>query len=432
MQDHPIFNSEPLVRSCLHSIFDNETQDKNNASSISYLQAFFKQKFVALFNQIENGFVVINDPIEQLKFGDSSSDLTCHIKIHNLNTYSKFALAGSNGSAEAYIEGYWSCDNLTALMRILLRNRHQLDSMETGIAKFAQFLYQGWHSLNRNSKNGSKKNIAAHYDLGNDFFRLFLDERMMYSSALYEKNEQHNSLQNAADRKLQRICDVLQIDSRDNVIEIGSGWGGFACYAAATTGCKITTITISEEQYAEAIARAVRENVSHLVTVELIDYRDIDGQFDKLVSIEMIEAVGHQYLDGYFNKINQLLKPAGQAMLQAIVIDDNQYEQALKEVDYIKRFIFPGSFIPCYSVIEETAQSNALSLIDLYDMGSSYALTLQDWRHQFYEQIEQIDQLGYDDQFKRMWEFYLCYCESGFTERAISVGQLLFRKQEPT
>lgn len=426
IEHNPAFNSQTLTASNLPSIFAEELGvSAFRSSQPGFWSKRFRNIFIHLFNQIEHGHVIVNDPIGQSSFGQTSSDLHCQITINDPNTYIKFALAGSNGSAEAYIEGQWCCDNLTNLIRILLRNRQQLDRMESGLAKFAQLMYQYWHRFNRNSKAGSRKNIAAHYDLGNEFFSLFLDARMMYSSALYE---QADDLQIAADRKLQRICEVLDINANDNIIEIGSGWGGFACYAAATTGCRMTTITISEEQFQEAKTRVKRENLSHLVTVKLIDYRDIHGQFDKLVSIEMIEAVGHQYLDDYFKKIEQLLKPNGQALIQAIVIDDDRYQQALKEVDYIKRFIFPGSFIPCYSLIEDTASKHNLQLRDRYDMGSSYAQTLRDWRERFYTQIESIDKLGYDDEFKRMWEFYLCYCEGGFTERAISVGQLLFQR----
>lgn len=423
---NPAFNSKALTADSLESIFANDlTLKEQTPSKQTFIQKIFRKKFIQLFNQIDDGYILVDDPIEQLSFGSSDSELQCHIRVNDINTYTKLALAGSNGSSEAYIEGLWQCDNPTNLIRVLLRNRKQLDRMETGVAKFAQFLYQNWHKLNKNSKTGSKKNIAAHYDLGNQFFRLFLDKRMMYSSALYSKDE---DLETASDRKLQRICDTLEINQSDNIVEIGSGWGGFACYAAATTGCKVTTITISQEQFEEAKARVQRESLGDLVTVKLVDYRDIDGQYDKLVSIEMIEAVGHQYLAGYFNKINQLLKPGGRALIQAIVIDDERYQQALKEVDYIKRFIFPGSFIPCYSLIKSTASDKGLTLEEIHDMGSSYALTLLDWRKRFYQQIDAIDQLGYDDKFKRMWEFYLCYCEGGFAERSISVGQILFKK----
>lgn len=221
----------------------------------------------------------------------------------------------------------------------------------------------------------------------------------------------------------------MDLDEGDHLIEIGSGWGGFACYAAKATGCRITTVTISQEQYSEAIKAVKKENLEHLVSVKLQDYRDIEGQFDKLVSIEMIEAIGHQYLDVYFRKINSLLKKNGKALIQAIVIDDSEYEAALTRVDFIKRYIFPGGFMPCYRVITENAARNRLMIEDLHDMGLSYAQTLRDWRKLFYQHIETIKRRGYDEQFQRMWEFYLCYCEGAFDERATSVGQILFRKQ---
>jgi len=329
-------------------------------------------------------------------------------------------------SAQAYIDGLWTTDNLSELIRIFVRNREVLMTMESGLAKCAQFIYRRWHARNRNTRRGSKRNIAAHYDLGNEFFRLFLDQRMMYSSALYRAGD---TLEQASDRKLQRICEALELTKSDHVIEIGSGWGGFACYAAQTTGCRVTTVTISKEQYQEALRKVEQAGLEDRVTIKLQDYRDIEGQYDKLVSIEMIEAIGHQYLDTYFAKINHLLKPEGKALIQAIVIDDAQYKDALKRVDYIKRYIFPGGFMPCYSVIAQSASSNRLMLEDLYDMGLSYAQTLRDWRKRFYGQIETITSQGYDKAFQRMWEFYLCYCEGAFDERATSVGQILFRKQ---
>ena len=392
----------------------------------SLVQRFFRTQFFKLLANIENGCIHINDPFGSFTFGDPSSDLRCRIAIYNVATYTKIALGGSNGSGQAYIDGLWSSDNPTALIRILVRNRDVLDSMESGLTSFAQLALKAWHALNRNSKQGSRKNIAAHYDLGNDFFKLFLDQRMMYSSGLYQEGD---DLERASQRKLDQICTSLELNQHDHIVEIGSGWGGFACYAAQKTGCKVTTVTISQEQYNEAVKQVRKHGLEERVTVKLQDYRDIQGTFDKVVSIEMIEAVGHQYLDGYFGKINTLLKPGGKALIQAIVIDDSQYQRALKEVDYIKRYIFPGSFIPCYSIISHSAGNNHLMLESLHDMGLSYAQTLRDWRKRFYQQLPTIEQQGYDKPFQRMWEFYLCYCEGGFDEQAISVGQILFRKQ---
>jgi len=426
------FNSPDFVgnsgfKKPLRSIFADLKAPDRNAQKIDWIDNFFRRQFISLFRELDDGFLVIDDPLDRSVFGLANSDLHCRIVIYDLNTYRKIALGGSNGSAQAYIDGLWSCDNPTALVRILLRNQKVLDQMESGLAKFAQLLLLGWHALQRNTKAGSKKNIAAHYDLGNEFFRLFLDQRMMYSSALYKSGD---NLHIASDRKLQRICDVLAISADDNVIEIGSGWGGFACYAAANTGCKITTVTISKEQYNEATLQVKKQGLQDRVTVKLLDYRDIEGQFDKLVSIEMIEAVGHQYLGGYFKQINAALKPNGKALIQSIVIEEERYHKALKEVDYIKRYIFPGSFIPSYQVITEAAAGSKLMLEDLYDMGTSYAQTLRDWRKRFYQNSRRITDQGYDSSFKRMWEFYLCYCEGGFEERTISVGQLVFQKPQ--
>lgn len=395
-------------------------------SAHSLIANVCRKKMIKLLSQLQYGSITLNDPLGNNRIGDKDADLHCNIRVNDINSYTTIALSGPNGAAQAYIDGLWSTDNLTELMRIFIRNRRVLKQMETGLAKVAQLLYRRWHAANKNTKQGSRRNIAAHYDLGNEFFRLFLDDKMMYSSALYHHGD---DLQQAADRKLQRICHALELSATDHVIEIGSGWGGFACFAAEQVGCKVTTVTISQEQFNEANKRVKRHGLEELVTVKLQDYRDIEGQYDKLVSIEMIEAIGHQYLDTYFKKLNHLLKPDGKALIQAIVIDDAHYASALKTVDYIKRYIFPGGFMPCYSVLGSFAAQNRLMLEDLHDMGLSYAQTLRDWRKRFYEKIQTVSQQGYDDAFQRMWEYYLCYCEGGFDERAISVGQLLFRKQ---
>ena len=414
-----------VTQETLPSIFANLNLISDGSKKTSILNHFFRNQFFKLLNRIDNGFITLHDTIGSNTFGDNDSELKCEITIYDLSSYSKIALGGSNGSAQAYIEGLWSSDNPTSLIRILVRNRDILNEMESGLSTISQSALKIWHSFNRNTKQGSKKNIAAHYDLGNSFFKLFLDQRMMYSSALYQTGDDLNS---ASQRKLKRICDKLQITNKDHVIEIGSGWGGFACYAAKTTGCKITTVTISQEQYSEAVKQVKQQKLEHLVSVKLQDYREIKGTYDKLVSIEMIEAVGHQYLDSYFNKINHLLKPDGKAMIQAIVIDDAHYQRALKEVDFIKRYIFPGSFIPCYKVISETANQNKLNITEVFDMGLSYAQTLRDWRKLFYQNLDQMKAQGFDANFLRMWEFYLCYCEGGFDEHAISVGQITFTK----
>ncbi len=408
------------------SIFTNTLANAPSSKANSLVAKFFRRKLIALLSKLERGSIVLTDPLGTHQLGDPESELHCTIHLTDINSYTQVVLNGPNGAAQAYIDGLWTTDNLTELIRIFVRNRSVLKEMESGLAKLAQFIYQRWHARNKNTKQGSKRNIAAHYDLGNEFFRLFLDDNMMYSSALYCQGD---NLQQASDRKLQRICNALEISASDHVIEIGSGWGGFACFAAQNTGCKITTVTISQAQFDEAKRKVHELGLEHLVTVKLQDYRDIEGQYDKLVSIEMIEAIGHEYLDTYFNKVNTLIKPNGKALIQSIVIDDRHYKSALKTVDYIKRYIFPGGFMPSYSVIATFAAQNRLMLEDLHDMGLSYAQTLRDWRKRFYQKIEDVTHQGYDRSFQRMWEYYLCYCEGGFDERAISVGQVVLRKQ---
>lgn len=390
------------------------------------LATLCRKLVLELLRKLDGSQITLVDALGTEVLGENSATIKCRITVENLASYSHIIMNGVNGVGQSYIHGMWSVDNLSGLMRIFIRNRSVLQQMESGFSKFAQSLQRVWHFFNRNTKVGSKKNIAAHYDLGNEFFSQFLDQRMMYSSALYHEGD---DLERASNRKLQRICDTLELTSNDHIVEIGSGWGGFACYAANKTGCQVTTITISNEQFIEAQERVKREGLENRVLVKLQDYRDIEGQYDKVVSIEMIEAVGHQYLDTYFNKINQLLKPNGKALIQSIVIDDSQYKSALKRVDFIKRYIFPGGFMPCYSVLANKAAQHYLMLEDLHDMGLSYAQTLRDWRQRFYHALHRISHSGYDLAFQRMWEFYLCYCEGGFDERAISVGQILFRKQ---
>ena len=257
-------------------------------SAHSALAKFFRSQFIKTLESLEYGCITLCDPLGQPKLGDPNSDLQCKIQVADISSYTHIALSGVNGSAQAYIDGLWATDNLSELIRIFVRNREVLKSMDSGLTRFVQFIYRRWHARNRNTKQGSKRNIAAHYDLGNEFFRLFLDDRMMYSSALYLEGD---DLQTASDRKLQRICDALELSADDHVIEIGSGWGGFACYAAKHTGCRVTTVTISQEQFNEARLRAEKLGLSDLVEIKLQDYRDIEGQYDKLVSIEMIEAI---------------------------------------------------------------------------------------------------------------------------------------------
>ncbi|MFV5595048.1 class I SAM-dependent methyltransferase [Acinetobacter junii] len=353
------------------------------------------------------------------------SDLEATIDIHNKELIDLIFKNGVLGAAEGYIRGYWSSEHLVEVIQILARNRHVLDKINHNvISQASQLVLKAWYKTRKNSLSGSRKNIAEHYDLSNDFFKLFLDSSMMYSSAVYKHKDM--TLEEASDYKKELICQKLQLKPMDHLVEIGSGWGGFAIYAAQHYGCKVTTITISQAQYDEATKRIADAGLSHRVNVQLKDYRLLEGKFDKLVSIEMIEAVGEQYLSTYFNKCRSLLKPNGLGLIQAITIEDARYKKALNTVDYIKRYIFPGSFIPCISVLTQAASEQQLRLKHLEDIGLSYAETIHQWRERFLNAKEQVLALGFDENFIRMWDFYLCYCEGGFKEGVISDVHLLF------
>ncbi|WAU72319.1 MULTISPECIES: cyclopropane-fatty-acyl-phospholipid synthase family protein [unclassified Acinetobacter] len=353
------------------------------------------------------------------------SDLEATIEIHNKELIDLIFKNGVLGAAEGYIRGYWSSKHLVEVIQILARNRHVLDKINQNvISQASQLVLKAWYKTRKNSLSGSRKNIAEHYDLSNDFFKLFLDSSMMYSSAVYKHKDM--TLEEASDYKKELICQKLQLKPMDHLVEIGSGWGGFAIYAAQHYGCKVTTITISQAQYDEATKRIADVGLSHRVSVQLKDYRLLEGKFDKLVSIEMIEAVGEQYLSTYFNKCRSLLKPNGLGLIQAITIEDARYKKALNTVDYIKRYIFPGSFIPCISVLTQAASEQQLRLKHLEDIGLSYAETIHQWRERFLNAKEHVLALGFDENFIRMWDFYLCYCEGGFKEGVISDVHLLF------
>ena len=369
----------------------------------------------------------VNDALGSQEFAGDDALPPITIDVIDPGFYRAVAANGSVGAGEAWMDGHWRCDDLVGLIRLLVRNRELLDSMETGMARLGGIAMRGWHTLRRNTRDGSRRNIAAHYDLGNEFFRLFLSEDLMYSSALYAGDD--DDLESASTRKLDRICQKLRLQPGDRVVEIGTGWGGFAVHAARHYGCHVTTTTISREQHALAASRVAEAGLEDSVTLLLEDYRDLQGSYDKLVSIEMIEAIGAQYLDTYFGKLASLLKPDGLALVQAITIEDHRYQQALTSVDFIKRHVFPGSFIPSIAVmLEAKTRSSDLALTHLEDFGSSYARTLHAWRQRFMARLPEVRAQGFDERFIRMWEFYLAYCEGGFLERSIGVAQLLMAK----
>jgi cyclopropane-fatty-acyl-phospholipid synthase len=372
---------------------------------------------------VENGHLT--------NFGEpaGAEEVGIEIRVKDESFYGDLAFGGSIGAAEAYMRGAWSCNDLVGLVRLLIRNRHVLDSMDGGTAILTRPLQKLFHWINRNTREGARRNISAHYDLGNEFFALWLDESMMYSSAVFENTT--DSLADAQLNRLNMICRKLELGPGDHLVEIGTGWGSLAIHAAKHFGCRVTTTTISKAQYDLAYQRIIDAGLHDRIELLLEDYRDLEGSYDKLVSIEMIEAIGSDQYDTYFDKCSTLLKPGGRMLIQAITIADGQYDYAQKNVDFIQRYIFPGSCLPSLSVMTGTiAKVSDMLVTGVEDIGRDYALTLNHWRCNFFTELDAIRQLGYSEEFIRMWEFYLCYCEGGFLERAISDVQLMAEKPE--
>jgi cyclopropane-fatty-acyl-phospholipid synthase len=377
---------------------------------------------------LEGGRLVVRDADGEWALG-RPGPRDAEVEVHAGAFWRMLATGGSVGAGEAYIAGLWDSPDLVAVIRLLAANRQAMDRMEAGSARLYGWALRGLHRLARNTLGGARRNIAAHYDLGNDFFAAWLDERMQYSSALFAQPDM--SLEQAQETKLARIAERLALGPDDHLLEIGTGWGGLAVYMAQQVGCRVTTTTISAEQYAHACDAVRRAGVSDRVEVLQRDYRELDGRYDKIVSVEMIEAVGAEYLGTYLAAIRDRLRPDGLALIQAITIEDYRYRAALKSVDFIKRHIFPGSFIPSVSAITDAmARHTDLGLIELFDFGDSYARTLACWRRRFEAAWDEIRMHGFDEAFRRRWRYYLAYCEGGFRERAISDVHLLLARPE--
>lgn len=383
------------------------------------LDRWLRARVLSRLGAMSQGRLTIHDADGEHVIGDAGDALHATVLVRDLRFWRLMASGGSVGAGEAFMAGFWDSPDPTAVVRVFARNRQLLEQMETGAARLTNAGLGLWHAFNRNSLRGSQRNIAAHYDLGNEFFAEWLDKRMMYSSALYLAAD--DTLEQAQLNKLDRICGKLRLGPNDHLLEIGTGWGGLAIHAASRYGCRVTTTTISREQYRFARQKVREAGLEDRVTLLTEDYRALEGRFDKVVSVEMIEAVGHQYLDTYLARIDELLKPDGLALIQAITIEDYRYASALKNVDFIKRYIFPGAFIPSVSAITGAmARASRLGLVELTDFGASYARTLAHWRERFEAHWERIREMGFDETFRRRWLWYLAYCEGGFHERAIS------------
>ncbi|MEO7744099.1 MAG: cyclopropane-fatty-acyl-phospholipid synthase family protein [Usitatibacter sp.] len=374
------------------------------------------------------GALQVRDEAEVFEFGIPGAELASTITVHDSSFYADVALGGSVGAGESFMLGHWQASDLTVALRIMLRNRHAIDAVDGGMARLSAPWRKAAHWLRANTRAGSRRNIAAHYDLGNDFFSLFLDETMMYSCALFERPGM--TLAEASTAKLESVCRKLGIGPEHHVLEIGTGWGGFAMHAAARHGCRVTTTTISPSQYELARARVRAAGLEDRVTVLLQDYRDLGGTFDRVVSIEMIEAIGHRQYREFFGRCGGLLARDGLMLLQSITIADRHYAAARDDVDFIKRYVFPGCCIPSVGALTAAmVDASDLRLVHLEDIGAHYAPTLAAWRDNFFGNLDAVRALGYSETFIRLWEFYLCYCEAGFAERTLGDVQLVLSRE---
>ena len=395
----------------------------------SVFDGLARRTLFSLLERLDRGKITLHEGDTGKSFGKQTDafPLEVQVNVYHPRFYSAILLGGSVGAGEAYMAGYWSADDLTTLIRIMVLNEHVLQGMEKGWSRLKAPLYKLFHRMHKDTKEGSRINIAAHYDLGNDFYALFLDDTLTYSCGIFEGDD--STLKAAAMAKYDRICRKLDLGPGDHVLEIGTGWGGFAIYAAENYGCRITTTTISRKQRELAKERVEKAGLSDQITVLYKDYRDLEGKYDKAVSIEMIEAVGHQYYEIFFRSCSERLKEDGMMLLQAITISDRVFEKHKTEVDFIKRYIFPGSCIPSIAAMARAmARATDLRIFHLEDITPHYARTLRMWRERFFENVDKVRDLGFGDAFIRMWEYYLCYCEGAFMERYLGDVHMLLTK----
>jgi cyclopropane-fatty-acyl-phospholipid synthase len=377
---------------------------------------------------VTDGTLVLRDADGSHAFGVATAHApAATIDVHDGRFFRALATRGNLGAAESYMRGDWDCDDLVALVRLVCRNA-ALSGAPRGLTGRLEGLLKTFaHRLRRNTRGGSRRNIHEHYDLGNEFFATFLDASMTYSCAVFDRAD--DTLEDAQFNKFDRLCRRLDLSPADHLLEIGCGWGGFALHAAGRYGCRVTATTISTEQFAFARQRVREAGLGARIEILQCDYRDLRGTFDKLASIEMIEAVGHEYLDAYFATCSRLLRPNGLMALQGITITDQEYDQYRRSVDFIRRHVFPGGCVPSVAAIAAaTARSTDFRLLQFEDLGPHYARTLAEWRRRFDRQRAALRARGRSERFLRLWQFYLCYCEGGFHERQIGLGQWLFAR----
>ena len=418
---------------------EKQTKDQisvdNLANSIQKMQkgtrmtSFFKSILFRKLKGINNGELTIIDGAKKHIFGIAGSAFKAELEVYSQEFYVFLGSGGTNGAAEAYTAGYWSSKNLVTLIQLIIKNKNTLLDLESGLARLTNPITKFIHKQRQNTLQGSKNNILAHYDLSNDFYKLWLDPTMTYSSGIFSRKE--SSMQDASVEKIDRICRKLNLSNKDNVLEIGTGWGSFAVHAAKNYGCKVTTTTISDNQFQYASELISNEGLSDKITLLSKDYRELEGAFDKVVSIEMIEAVGAEYVPGFFEKASSLLKKNGLMVLQGITYNDPNFDDYKNSVDFIRKYIFPGScLVAMPQILNAIKEKTDMVMIDSEDITQHYAKTLEIWREDFQKALPQVKELGFSESFTRIWNFYLVYCEAGFLENLIGDFQLVFAKPD--
>jgi cyclopropane-fatty-acyl-phospholipid synthase len=386
-----------------------------------------KKLFLKTLAGLRVGSLELVCPEATYRFGQPDDPLQAVVAVHEDRFFLRALLAGDIGVGEGYMEGDWSTPDLVAVVRLAVRNLDQIDGSNRFFTAFRRIADYVAHRRNRNSQSGSKRNIAYHYDLGNEFYKLFLDRSLAYSCAYYENED--DALERAQIRKVDTICRKLELSADDHILEIGTGWGGFAAYAAETYGCRVTTTTISRQQYDYARELFSRSVAGERIELLFEDYRNLTGKYDKIVSIEMFEAVGYKHYDDFFGACDRLLKPDGRMLLQTITILESKFQQYRKQSDWIKKHIFPGAELASVLEIQRSLlRSTRMQLFQLEDIGISYAFTLKEWRRRFLERLPEVRQQGFDERFVRMWDYYLAYCEGAFREGYIGDVQMVLSK----